>query len=326
MPPPSSILVVGSSNTDMVIKLDRLPKPGETILGGRFSSVPGGKGANQAIAAARAGGRVTFVGRVGRDRFGDGALAGFRADGVNVNHVIRDPASPSGVALIFVGPDGENSIAVASGANARLAPADLRKAQSAFRQARIVLLQLETPLNTVAAAAKLAVAAGARVILNPAPAQSLPAALLPRVWVLTPNGSEAELLTGIAVTNRAGAERAAAALLAQGVQNVIITLGARGAFVAGRGESCLVPGYKVRAVDSTGAGDVFNGALAVALAEGQSLLEAARFANAAAAISVTRMGAQAAAPARREIQRLLATTRLEKAIQPEARRFQTSSL
>jgi ribokinase len=326
MPSPSSILVVGSSNTDMVIKLDRLPKPGETILGGRFSSVPGGKGANQAIAASRAGGRVTFVGRVGRDRFGDGALAGFRADGVNVNYVMRDPSSPSGVALIFVGPDGENSIAVASGANGRLTPADLRQAQKAFRQARIVLLQLETPLKTVAAAAKLAAAAGARVILNPAPAQSLPAALLRRVWVLTPNGSEAELLTGIAVTGRAGAEKAAAALLARGVQNVIVTLGAGGAFVAGRDDRRLVPGYKVRALDSTGAGDVFNGALAVALAEGQSLMEAARFANAAAAISVTRMGAQAAAPARREIQRLLATGRLDSAIRPQARRVQTSSL
>jgi ribokinase len=317
----SPILVVGSSNTDMVIKLDRLPKPGETILGGLFCSVPGGKGANQAVAAARAGGRVTFIARLGRDRFGDAALAGFRADGVKVNYVVRDPSSPSGVALIFVGRDGENSIAVAPGANGNLAAADLRKARKAFREASIVLVQLETPMKTVTAAAKLAAAAGARLILNPAPAQSLPASLLRRVSVLTPNATEAELLTGIAVAGRAGAARAAAALLALGVRNVIITLGARGAYVADRDGQGLVRGYKTRALDTTGAGDVFNGALAVALAEGKPLVEAARFANAAAAISVTRMGAQAAAPTRREIMRVLAAGRVDAALRPPARRL-----
>ncbi len=302
----NSILVVGSSNTDMIIKMQRIPKPGETILGGEFASAAGGKGANQAVGAARAGGAVTFIARVGRDMFGDQAVAGFVADGINVDYVVRDRTSPSGVALIFVGQNGENSIAVASGSNANLAPADLLKARRAFKQASVVVLQLETPLKTVEAAAKLAASAGARVILNPAPARPLPNALLRRVYLLTPNETEAELLTGLTVKNEAAAAKAADALLARGVENVIITLGARGALVAGSQGRGLVAAHKVKAVDTTAAGDVFNGTLAMALAEGKSLLEAARFASAAAAISVTRLGAQTSAPTRKEIERLLA--------------------
>jgi len=304
-----SILVVGSSNTDMIIKVRRIPKPGETILGGEFAMAAGGKGANQAVGAARAGGAVTFIARVGRDMFGDKAVAGFIADGINVDHVVRDRTSPSGVALIFVAENGENSIAVASGANANLAPADLMKARRAFRQASVVVLQLETPLKTVEAAARLAAGAGARVILNPAPARPLPNGLLRRLWLLTPNETEAELLTGMRVNNDKAVAKAAEALLARGVENVIITLGARGAFVAGKQGGGLVKGYKVKAVDSTAAGDVFNGTLAVALAEGKSLSDAARFASAAAAISVTRLGAQTSAPKRTEINRLLAAGR-----------------
>jgi ribokinase len=301
-----SILVVGSSNTDMIIKVERIPKPGETILGGEFASAAGGKGANQAVGAARAGGAVTFIARVGQDMFGDQALAGFVNDGINVDYVVRDRTHPSGVALIFVAENGENSIAVASGSNASLAPADLKKAKSAFGQASVVVLQLETPLKTVEAAVQLAVSAGVRVILNPAPARPLPDTLLKRVYLLTPNETEAELLTGLRVNNDAAAAKAADALLARGVQNVIITLGARGAFVAGEQGRGLVTGYKVKPVDTTGAGDVFNGTLAVALAEGKSLPDAARFASAAAAISVTRLGAQTSAPKRKEIDRLLA--------------------
>ena len=301
----NSILVVGSSNTDMIIKVQRIPKPGETILGGEFASAAGGKGANQAVGAARAGGAVTLIARVGKDMFGDKAVAGFIADGINVDYVVRDRNCPSGVALIFVGQNGENSIAVASGANAKLIPADLKKARSAFRQSSVVVLQLETPLKTVEAAVKLAVAAGARVILNPAPARPLPNNLLRGVYLLTPNESEAELLTGMPVNDEAAAAKAADALLARGVQNVIITLGARGAFVAGRQGRGLIKGYKVKPVDTTGAGDMFNGTLAVALAEGKSLLDAARFASAAAAISVTRLGAQTSAPRRDEIDQLL---------------------
>lgn len=303
------ILVVGSSNTDMIIKVKRIPKPGETILGGEFAMAAGGKGANQAVGAARAGGAVTFIARLGKDMFGDKALAGFIADGINVDHVVRDRSAPSGVALIFVARNGENSIAVASGANSRLVPADLTNARRAFQRSGVVVLQLETPLKTVAAAVKLAANAGARVILNPAPAQPLPNDLLRRVFLLTPNESEAQLLTGMPVNNEKAAARAADALLARGVQNVIITLGARGAFVAGKQARGLVPGFKVKPVDTTGAGDMFNGTLAVALSEGKSLLDAARFASAAAAISVTRLGAQTSAPTRKEIDRLLAARR-----------------
>jgi len=305
-----SVLIIGSSNTDLIIKAERIPKPGETILGGQFSRAAGGKGANQAVAAARAGGAVTFIARVGCDGNGEQALAGFIADNINVKHVISDSKTSSGVALIFVARNGENSIAVASGANDKLSPADVRKARSAFRCAQVVLLQLETPLKTVAASVALAAAAGVRVVLNPAPARPLPAQLLKRVFLLTPNESEAELLTGVTVSNEVTAAKAADKLLARGVQNVIITMGSRGAFVAGGDLRRLIPGFKVSAVDTTGAGDVFNGALAVALAEDRSLLEAAWIACAAAAISVTRFGAQPSAPTRKEIKGFLATGRI----------------
>ncbi len=301
----NSIVVVGSSNTDMIIKLDRIPRPGETILGGEFVTAAGGKGANQAVGAARAGGRVTFIARVGRDMFGDQAIAGFIKDGIDVRYVFRDPAAPSGVALIFVAKDGENSIAVAGGANSRLAPADVKKAAKAMAGASAVVMQLETPLETVQAAADLAARAGVRVILNPAPARPLPDRLLKKVSILTPNETEAELLTGIKVDSEAAAAKAADQLRGRGVGTVILTLGARGAFVADGTVEQLVPGFKVKAVDTTAAGDVFNGALAVALAEGQPLAEGVCFANAAAAISVTRLGAQPSAPTRREIERFL---------------------
>ena len=301
----TSIVVVGSSNTDMIIKLDHIPRPGETILGGEFVTAAGGKGANQAVGVARAGGRVTFIARVGRDMFGDQAVAGFRRDGINVQHIVRDPVAPSGVALIFVAKDGENSIAVAGGANGRLSPADVKKARPAFAGATAVVMQLETPLETVQAAAELAARAGIRVILNPAPARPLPDKLLKLVSILTPNETEAELLTGIKVTDTRAAARAADKLLAKGVGTVILTLGAAGAFVAGADLRQLVPGFKVKPVDTTAAGDIFNGALVVALGEGRTLSDAVRFANAAAAISVTRMGAQPSAPTRKEIDRFV---------------------
>lgn len=303
------ILVLGSSNTDMIIKLDRIPRPGETILGGEFATAPGGKGANQAVGAARAGGQVMFVARVGRDIFGEQAVAGFVRDGIAVDYVFRDPAAPSGVALIFVAEDGENSIAVASGANAKLSPADVKKARPAFTDASVLLMQLETPLTTVQAAAELAAQRGLRVILNPAPARPLPDELLRLVSILTPNETEAELLTGIAVKNDSSAVQAAGKLLARGVQTVILTLGARGAFIATKESSQLVPSFKVKPVDTTAAGDIFNGALAVALAEDKSLPDAVRFANAAAALSVTMLGAQPSAPARKQIELFLKARR-----------------
>jgi len=306
-----SIVVVGSSNTDMIIRVERLPRPGETILGGEFATAAGGKGANQAVAAARAGGNVAFVARVGTDVFGDQAVAGFVRDGINVEHVGRDSGAASGVALIFVAHDGENSIGVASGANARLTPEDIAQARPAFEGAGMVLMQLETPLETVLAAAEQAEKLGLQVILNPAPAQPLPDHLLRRVSILTPNETEAELLTGIPVTDDARAMQAARALHARGVPTVIITLGARGCLVSTVEDVQFVPGFPVSAVDTTAAGDIFNGALAVALGEGLPIQAAARFACAAAAISVTRPGAQPSAPTRREIEQMLRSAKHE---------------
>jgi ribokinase len=308
------VLVIGSSNTDLIIKVVRIPTPGETVLGGKFARAAGGKGANQAVAAARAGGEVTFIARVGRDTNGEQALAGLAAEGIDMKHVIRDAKFPSGVALILVDQDGENSIAVASGANDTLNPADVRRAKGAFRRARILLLQLETPLPTVAAAIELAAASGVRVVLNPAPARLIPARLLRRVYLLTPNQSEAELLTGVTVDDEVAAARAAGQLLARGVQNVIITMGSHGAFVVGKDLRQMIPGFKVKAVDATGAGDIFNGTLAVALAQGRPLLEAARFGCASAAISVTRFGAQPSAPWRKEIQAMLVTGKVRSGV------------
>jgi ribokinase len=300
----AKIVVVGSSNTDMILKLERIPKPGETILGGEFVTAAGGKGANQAVAAAKAGAAVTFIARVGQDMFGEQAVAGFIESGINVDHVQRDKTA-SGVALIFVAKDGENSIGVGSGANARLMPADVKKAKAVFASANAVVMQLETPLETVQAAAELADAKKATVILNPAPAQKLPDSLLKKISILTPNETEAEILTGIKVTDESSCAKAADALLRKGVKTVIITLGSRGSYVATAKSKQLVPGFKVKPVDTTAAGDTFNGALAVALAEGRSMYDAVRFANAAGAISVTRMGAQPSAPKRTEIEKLL---------------------
>jgi len=301
----NGILVVGSSNTDMIVQLAKLPGPGETVIGGKFSTAPGGKGANQAVGAARAGGAVTFIGRVGADDFGASALSNLSRDGIDVSHVVRDKAAPSGVAFICVARGGENSIAVASGANDWLSPADVKHASGAFRKAGILLIQLETPLPTVAAAVGLATKSGATVILNPAPACALPASLLRQVSILTPNEHEAELLTGIKVTDNDSAAAAADVLLAKGVGTVIVTLGKRGAYIAAAGQREWMAGFKVKAVDATAAGDIFNGALAVALGEGRGLSDAVRFAQAAAAISVTRAGAQPSAPTRKEIERML---------------------
>jgi len=300
------IVVVGSSNTDMILQMAHIPRPGETILGGEFSMAAGGKGANQAVGAARAGGQVTFVARVGDDVFGEQAIKGFVADGINVDHVVHDKQAASGVALIFVAADGENSIGVASGANGRLSPQDVAKAKEAIVSADALVMQLETPLETVQAAAQIASAAGVRVILNPAPAQPLADDLLKHVSILTPNESEAELLTGVKVEDEGSAAEAARVLLSKGIETVLITLGPKGAFVASAKSNELVPGFQVKAVDTTAAGDVFNGAVAVSLAEGQPLADAVRFANAAAALSVTRLGAQPSAPKRAEIEAFLA--------------------
>ena len=296
-----NVLVVGSSNTDMIIRVPWIPRPGETVLGGEFSMAAGGKGANQAVAAARAGGRVTFVARVGDDDLGARALADLAAGGVDTRFVLRTPGTSSGLALITVDERGENSISVASGANALLSVEDVEAAAAAFSAADIVLLQLESPLATVEAALRLAKDNGIPVILNPAPARELDDALLALVSLLTPNEHEAEILTAVAVNDGSGARRAAGRLKERGAAGVVITLGERGVYASAGGFEGPAPAFKVDPVDTTAAGDVFNGALAVALAEKRPMLEALRFAQAAAAISVTRAGAQPSAPTRAEI-------------------------
>lgn len=295
------IAVIGSSNTDMVARTPRLPRPGETVMGGTFAMLPGGKGANQAVAAARLGGEVTFIARVGTDVFGDDAVRGFEAEGIDTRYIVRDPDAPSGVALIGVDEAmGENSIIVAPGANARLSVADVEAARAVIESADVVVCQLETPLETVAAALRIAWEEhGPRTILNPAPAQPLSPELLRMVDVLTPNETELGIIGGDAK-----------ALCVQGVGTVVVTLGAAGARLVtkARREDQELPGCPVeRVVDTTAAGDCFNGALAVALAEGATMADAAAFANAAAALSVTRPGAQPSLPTRAEVERFLVT-------------------
>jgi ribokinase len=299
------ILVVGSSNTDMIIRVPRIPRPGETVLGGEFAMAAGGKGANQAVAAARAGGRVTLVARIGDDVFGREALAGFGRDGIDTRFVLKTPGTPSGIALITVDARGENSISVASGANAELSVADVEAAGQAFAAADVLLLQLESPLAAVETAVRIAGERRVPAILNPAPARPLGDDLLRRVAILTPNEHEAELLTGIAVADDRSARAAARRLRDRGPGTVIITLGERGVYALAEGFEAFAPAFKVAPVDTTAAGDVFNGTLAVALAEKRPLPDALRFAQAAAAISVTRPGAQPSAPARTEILALL---------------------
>ncbi|UFH53956.1 ribokinase [Spirosoma sp. KNUC1025] len=298
---PNQILVIGSSNTDMVVKSDKLPAPGETVLGGTFLMNPGGKGANQAVAAARLAGQVTFVAKVGNDIFGQEAVNGFRQEGINTTYVHTDSDHPSGVALINVDAKGENCITVAPGANAHLQPAETEAALQAAPSDTLALLQLEIPLATVEYAIQQASTRGLRVILNPAPARSLPVTLFPHLFLITPNETEAEILTGIHVTDTATAEQAAQKLHDLGVDNVVITLGAKGAYLYTDGEGRLIAAPPATALDSTAAGDCFNGALAVALAEGMDLPEATAFACKAASISVTRMGAQASMPKRSEV-------------------------
>jgi ribokinase len=297
------IVVVGSVNADMVVKGQRIPAPGETVTGGRFVMAAGGKGANQAVAAARLGASVALVAKVGQDMFGDQAIENYQKEGIDVSFVFRDPASATGVALIMVDQQGENLISVASGANHALTPEEVQRADEPIRSADIVMLQLEVPMDVVACAAHLAARAGVPVILNPAPAAALSDELLAQVSYLTPNESEAQALTGVAVRDEASARAAAEQLLQKGVRNVVITLGAKGALAASPGQAVLVPGYRVKALDTTAAGDAFNGGLACALAQGRPLEEAVREASLVAAFAVTRLGAQPSLPTVEELRR-----------------------
>ena len=301
-----NIVVVGSSNTDMIIKVPHLPKAGETVLGGEFTKAAGGKGANQAVAAARAGGKVKFIAKIGDDIFGESAMDGFKKDGVDISRVSKDAEAPSGVAQIFVADDGENCIAVASGANAKLSQDDIEMAKDVIVSADVLLTQLETPVETISHAINIAKEYGKTVILNPAPAQPLPDELLANVTVITPNETEAEIISGIKVVDEGSAAKAPRMIKEKGVETVIITLGSKGAFVDHGGEQYMVPGFKVDVVDTTAAGDTFNGALAVALSQKKSFREGVKFANAAAALSVTSLGAQPSVPYLNEIDEFLA--------------------
>jgi ribokinase len=287
---------VGSSNTDMVVKTERIPRPGETVIGGRFFMNPGGKGANQAVAAARLGGSVRFIANLGNDLFGQEALKQFDEEGIDTSYVTLDSQHPSGVALITVDSKGENNIVVASGANAAMNTEMIEKAREAIEQASVLLVQLEVPMDVVSHVCSLAAENGTRVILNPAPAQELPASLLRQVSILTPNETEASLLSGVSVTGSDTALKAARILCERGVATVVVTLGEKGALLYNNDLQMMVPAPDVSAIDTTAAGDVFNGALAAALADGKSLPDAVAFGCRAAALSVTRLGAQSSAP------------------------------
>jgi len=295
------ILVIGSSNTDMVVKSARLPAPGETILGGTFLMNAGGKGANQAVAAARLGADVVFIAKIGDDIFGRQAVELFEQEGIDTSYIITDPVNPSGVALITVDDKAENCIVVASGANAHLLPGDLHKADQKIKNASLILMQLEIPIETVEYVANIAAQNNIKLVLNPAPACGLSDELLSTVSIITPNETEAEMLTGIKIADKESAQTAAELLAEKGVETVIITLGANGALVFHANHFDWVPAPVVEAVDTTAAGDVFNGALAVAISEGRNIENAVIFASTAAALSVTKMGAQASAPLRSEI-------------------------
>jgi len=295
------IVVVGSVNTDMVVKSERIPAPGETVTGGEFVMPAGGKGANQAVAAARLGAEVTLVAKVGQDMFGAQSVENFKRDGILTDFIPADADSHTGVALILVDAQGENLISVAPGANAAITPDEVRKAAERIRSADVVLLQLEIPLETVKFTARLASEAGVTVVLDPAPAAPLGAELLGNVTYLTPNESEATRLTGIEVTDEPTARVAAEKLIAAGVDNVIVTMGTQGALVATGDRALMVPSHVVEAVDSTAAGDAFNGGLAFALAQGLALEDAVREAALVGALSVTRMGAQPSLPTANEL-------------------------
>jgi ribokinase len=305
----AQIVVLGGLNMDLVVRIAAIPRPGETLSGGKFATFPGGKGANQAVAAARMGAQVAMVGRVGSDAFGEQMLASLAADGIETATVGIDPDNATGVALITVAANGQNSISVASGANLTVTVEDVRSAFKRLGRVDLLVMPLETPFETILEAARLARQAGAQVILNPAPAAEMPAELLNCASVLAPNETETEFLTGVTVSDDLSARQAAQALLQRGPHNVVLTLGERGALLAtGRPEApdfLRIPSYAVDAIDTTAAGDAFVGALAAGIGEGLALPAAVSLANAAAAISVTRLGAQPSLARRSEVNEFL---------------------
>lgn len=298
------IAVVGSLNMDAIARVAHLPVPGETVLATGYMQALGGKGANQAVAAARAGSSVDFVGRVGADVAGDALLANLRNVGVNTSHIVRDPQGSTGTALIAVDHRGENTIVVVPGVNASLSVEDIRAAEDVITRSSLLLLQLEVPMPTVTYAATLAKHSGTTVILNPSPSQEVPTSLLKLVDILVPNAEEVAHLSGMG--SPVDPEAAAGMLRANGAGAVVITLGERGAVVITESGETEILAYEVEAVDSTGAGDAFVGNLAAALDSGRTLEEAARFASAAAALSIQEEGAQRSMPSREETDRFIA--------------------
>ncbi|MFB3240131.1 ribokinase [Aeromonas salmonicida] len=299
------LVVLGSVNADHVLRVPHFPRPGETLTGHSYQVVPGGKGANQAVAAARLGAPVSFIARIGDDAIGQQMRQGFEQDGIDVSAVELDETLPTGIAIIYVSDEGENSIGISAEANGALSPAMVKRHEAMIADAHTLLLQLEVPLESVFEAAKLARSHGTRVVLNPAPARPLPADLLALVDLITPNQTEAELLTGVKVSDEASAAQAATRFHQMGISDVMITLGSQGVYCSNARQQQLIPGFRVEAVDTTAAGDTFNGALLAAELAGADFNAAVRFAHGAAALSVTKFGAQSSIPSKVEVDAFL---------------------
>jgi ribokinase len=301
------ITVIGSSNTDLVATVLKLPSPGETVMGNDFIIAPGGKGANQAVAIARIGGDVTFIAKIGTDDNGNQSLKNFKKDGINTEFVFQTDEVPSGVALIFVDKNGENMLVPVPGANGKLCPDDIDKARKAIENANIIVLQLEVPLETVEHAINVAYKANVSIVLNPAPGRKLEPSIIKMVSYITPNETEAEILTDIKVIDDSSAQEAGKRLLEFGAKTAIITLGKRGVMIVNPDDSYLVPAFVVDAVDATAAGDAFTGGFAYAIATGKDIKSSARFGNAVAGLTVTKMGAQPSMPTKDELDEFLKT-------------------
>lgn len=301
----NKVVVIGSYNTDLTIRAKKIPRPGETVIGGIFNESGGGKGANQAVAAVRAGADVNFIARVGNDVLGKKGIQRLTGEKIDTRHVFLDNDVSTGVAFVVIDERGENSIVVASGANARLSPSDIETAKDAISLASVILVQLESPLETVRAAIKKSHENNATVILNPAPAQHLENNLLEGIDIITPNKIEAEMITGIKITDEESLRQITKKFFEYGIKNVFITLGPKGIFAGLPRTMELIPAFKVRSIDSTGAGDVFSGSLAAFIADGMSIEKAVKMAIVSSSISVTRMGTQNSAPRRNEIEQFM---------------------
>jgi ribokinase len=299
-----SIVVIGSSNSDMVVRVPHIPKEGETVMGNSFQILPGGKGANQAVAAARLGTKVTFIASIGTDDLGNTAIKGLKKEHIDI-HAIYRPEVNSGTALIFVSDSGQNSIAVSPESNALLTPQHMQEHQKVISNASYVLAQLETPIETVLEASKIAKTHKVPFVLNPAPAQPLPKELLKNVSILTPNETEASILSGIEVIDKNSAIKAGKALLSLGIKTIVITMGANGVLLIDETNCQHVEAHSVTAIDTTAAGDTFNGALVHALSQNNNINESIIYANAASALSVTKFGAQPSVPYKDDVTKFL---------------------